>query len=516
MRKFKKKFYIVLGVVSILFFILIYLLLIWRNPFPIDLDNTVKPLTAVDKKTWWKSPAPLSEEEIEMQRWLSSITWQLPKNKWGRHWNVGGSQTGIYSIRYQAAFCGYASALLGMRTPAYPELTTKIIDNLIEHIVDKKAWTYISIYWQEKSWYPNPCYKENIMFTGHLMQLMATYEAINGNDKYRKKGVEFIWDNENKFRYNLMQLVDVTIKQMNENLSGGVSCEPSLIFFPCNNHPQNTLLLLEKMGIGNWKKEREKWEKWALSSYHSVLGGGAFKLLYNQKNKCFVARGHPGLDAWSLCWYVPWVSDTKISSQIWLIAKEHIPLDKYSDLNYYSSKEDIDVDKSCCDKIVNVAPSATASFIAPAARACGDPATAKIIEKWLEHFYLKVEDGKRFLSTNPQWRIGVTANYISSNAMKNGSDIRSFMQNPLPRDYFSGPIITSVKPERTAVYQAYRPEDNIIIIEVDGDAEVLFIKFKNVKNIVNVSGAQELTWDFKIDTLILQNPGRQILKISVE
>ena len=146
---------------------------------------------------------------------------------------MGGSQHGNTSIRYQAAFAGYAAAALGIRTPAYPALTERILSNMVARVAAKRAWRYIRSYWRDESWFPDPCASGNVMYTGHLMMLMALHEALSGSDLYNREGVHLVWDEKNDYRYTTLRLAQVTAAQIRAG-RGGLTCEPGLIFFCCN------------------------------------------------------------------------------------------------------------------------------------------------------------------------------------------------------------------------------------------------------------------------------------------
>lgn len=112
--------------------------LLWL-PHPLPVKAHPQPLATAEAR-WWLAPPPLTPSEVAAQQWLSDITYRLPASADTNWWRVGGSQHGNYSIRYQAAFTGYAAALLGMRTPAYPYLTERVISNCVSRIADKRAW----------------------------------------------------------------------------------------------------------------------------------------------------------------------------------------------------------------------------------------------------------------------------------------------------------------------------------------------------------------------------------------
>ena len=116
-----------------------------------------------------------------------------------------------------------------------------------------------------KPWAPDPCYRENVMYTGHLLQLLALYEWFTHDRRYWDAGFDFVWNPQQKVHYTAQRLIDVTVEQMRANHSGGVTCEPGLLFFPCNNHPHYALKLFARLGHGDWSADAAKWEKWALA-----------------------------------------------------------------------------------------------------------------------------------------------------------------------------------------------------------------------------------------------------------
>ena len=426
---------------------------------------------------------------------------------------MGGKQYGLYSIRYQAAFAAYAAAALGMRTPAYPALTGRILESLIDHVIDRGSWGYIGTYWKKQPTFPDPCAYENVMFTGHLLQMMALHEAMTGDSRYRTEGVDLVWNDKHRFHYDTLSLADVTVRQMRENESGGVACEPGLVFFTCNNHPQVALRLLEGMGLGDWSRDRKKWETWALSSFRSVLGGGAIKFFYHLPTRSFIPRGHPGIDGWGILWFAPWASDPAVPRELWQLAVPHIPWSEIENAPP-GSDEKPKAERTCCSP-VKTPPAPVASLLAPAARMNGDSVTAERLERWLDGQFLKRESGKAWLDTNPEWRIAVTANRLLSMAIANGSDLRSLVMRPLPRGYFKGPLVADVQPQDVPVFQAYRSGGDLIV-ELDGGGRDVTLQLAHVKQVQSVSGIGGDQWSFSDGKLHLQNAGRVILKIAAE
>lgn len=488
--------------------------LMWQHdPFPVRAGRQADALV---EKAWWTKPQPLTPEEVAAQQWLADATYRLPSAREGEVWDVGGSQHGVFSIRYQAAFAGYAAAALGMRTPAYVGLTRSVLSNAVERLADRKTWAYIRSYWGREPWFPDPCAKGNVMYTGHLMMLMALEEALSGDPSFNRGGVTLVWDDEHRFAYTANQLADVTANQIRAG-DGGVPCEPGLVFFACNNHPHVAFRLLEGMGYGDWRAESDKWEKWALSRFQATAGGGAFRVFHHVPSGLSTPVGMPGFDGWCLMWYLPWMSDHAALPQLWRLAKRKIDWTVFGD-----DPHDVppSAEKGCCCGgsgacPLSVPPAATASFLAAAARACGDAATAGRLERWLDDHFRKEQNGRIWLDTYREWRTGVTANRFLALAQANGSDLRAMVRRPLPHAYFEGALLECVSPDDAPVYQAYRKPDGMLTVECDGRGCAIVLTFRNVgaSPLFQVSGGLRGTWDAATGTLSLPPCGRVSLDV---
>lgn len=453
-------------------------------------------------------PIPLSTSEIEFQRWFSSITWQLPRGQPQDCWKVGGAQYDVDSIRYQAAFVGYATAAIGMRTPAYPGMTGRILKNIIERLIDRSAWSYIDGYWGDEPGFPDPCATENVMYTGHLLQVLALYESLTGDDHYRTHGFDLVWSDDQRVHYDTMKLAEVTARQIRENTTGGIACEPGLVFFACNNHPHIALTLLEKMGYGSWKTERDKWEKWALESYKATVGEAAIRLFYDQNRKLFCPIGLLGADAWSILWYAPWAETLEFPRQLWSQTRKRF--DPAALISGESPTQAILPGQYCMRSVPPLV--ATISFLAPAARICGDAATANTLDGWLDRHFLKTQGGRTYLEINPDWKIGVTANRALSLAIANGSDVRRMVQVPVSRSYFQGPLLHDVQPESVSVYQAYQ-SGKVLVLEIDGNGDDCVLSLKNIPRIRRIEGLTATDWKYESGRLHLPRLGRRTIRI---
>ena len=365
---------------------------------------------------------PLQEDERAALKFLDRITGELPSAEERDWWDIGGDQCGLFALRYNIAFAGYAAAALGMRGDASERVTVgRVLGNCIGRYLKRPVWFYVNdkAYWGGKPWAPDPCFRENVMYTGHLLQLLALYETFTHDTKYWTQGFDFVWSKEKVVHYDVQKLIDVTVGQMRTNGYCGVTCEPGLLFFPCNNHPQVAFKLFRNLGHGDWTADSRRWERWALSHYQDPLfGGGALNLVYHVPTGLFYPRGSSGLDAWSLLWYEPWAEKRETALGLWQKAVQKLDWGKLDEAS------DAKPGSGGCSDPQPVPETVKAAFLAAAARACDDPATAERLERTLDAKYLVRTDGLYYLNIGRDWRIAATAQRILALAIANGSRIR--------------------------------------------------------------------------------------------
>ena len=387
-------------------------------PPPAAVEDVPTPPAAPSTRT-------LDADEQAALRWLEHIAAPLSQDEEKEWWAIGGRQYSILAKRYNIAFCGYAAAALalvgGEETRA---AAGRIIGNCIDRYIRRDVWSYAASksYWGRLPGPPDPCRRENVMYTGHLLQLLALYETFTGDKKYWDKGFDFVWDKNTKVHYTVSKLIDVTVRQMRRGPCGGVACEPGLVFFPCNNHPHIALALFSRLGHGDWTRDARRWEDWALANFRNPLfSGGIFNLVYHLRSGIFYPRGHNGLDGWSLLWYEPWARDRATPLALWREAAQRI------DWSGIENQPDVIAGQETCCHPVDAPPAASATFLAAAARACDDASTAERLEKIASACIVR-KDGMVFLDLNREWRIGATANYIIARAIANGARFRRLVK----------------------------------------------------------------------------------------
>ncbi len=374
--------------------------------------------------------APFTDDERAALRWLEHVTGPLSPDEEHDWWDVGGSQHGLFAKRYHIAFCGYAAAALGWRGGEQERAAAgRILGRCVERYLKPDVWGYAmsKSYWGRKPWAPDPTFRENVMYTGHLLQLLALHEAFTGDTSRWTNGWDFVWKDGRRVHCDTRRLKDVTVRQMREAATGGVTCEPGLLFFPCNNHPHVALRIFAALGHGDWTAEARRWEKWALSHYpRPPFGGGALRLVHHVRSGLFFPRGHNGLDGWSLLWYEPWASDRGEALALWREAAERI------DWDAIEKGPDAAGEFHPCLNPADVPPVAQATFLAAAARACDDPETAARLEKTARRALVR-KDGMLWLDVGREWRVGATANFAISLAESNGFRFRDAIRDPRRR-----------------------------------------------------------------------------------
>ena len=381
-----------------------------------------------------KGDCPLTEDESAALKWLEFVSGKMSAEDEKRWWCHGEKQFGIFSLRYNIAFVGYAAAAIGLKAsddPAVRKRVGKVLGDCIGRYLQPEVWGYSQSksYWGRKPWAPDPCYRENVMYTGHLLQLLAFYELMTGDTRYWTKGFDFVWKGR-RVHYTVKKLIDVSVHQMRKGPNGGIACEPGLMFFPCNNHPHVALKVFARLGHGDWSADARRWERWALAHYRRpFFGGGALNLVYHVKSGLLYPRGSSGLDGWSLLWYEAWAQDRRTALGLWREAVAAIDWDEL----WQPDDERAGAD---CNDPEPVSGALAAVFLSAAARACDDVPTAERLEKAVDERYLVRRNGLYFLNLDRRWRIGATAERIVALLESNGFGFRRALDYgvlPCPR-----------------------------------------------------------------------------------
>ena len=256
---------------------------------------------------------------------------------------------------------------------------------------------------------------------------------------------------------------------MNANPTGGVPCEPGLVFFQCQNHPQIALRLLEKLradksaadsGEGDFRRfgrERRRWESYALTSMRSPTRNAAFKMAVRAeqgaaKEAGSIPFGHMGADGWNLTYYFAWATSQATAREIWhgvtapILAQfdtfenEPSPCCRKAD-NGDDHGEGSPPPNHCCFGL-NIPSSVWSVALLPAMAQAGDWEQYGRVASWLRrHFRRETRDAlgrtRVSLTESVEWAIGNSANYLLAVTLAHGSSLRAIVQASPPRRFLS-------------------------------------------------------------------------------
>lgn len=264
----------------------------------------------------------LSDRELAIQRWFSSITFlqDRQQKKWPV-WYEDNDQLGITSFRYQIAFAGYGCAAMAAKTPAYHELVQKQLDDLCRRLIDVRTWYYVTVYWNYGSDPPDPCRYDNVMYTGHLAELMCLGELLTGDRRYSESGWDFVWRDGRKTHYTLGKAVQRLHDLSVASATGGICCEPNLVFVVCNSHSAAAMMLFDLVHGTHFAEANPRWYNWMSKNFRKGPESRDFLLAtYYQKPGFFVPVSDVGNDGWALGWGYPWFPTPTMAREGW----EHV------------------------------------------------------------------------------------------------------------------------------------------------------------------------------------------------
>lgn len=175
-------------------------------------------------------------------------------------WNLMGSQEPLQEFldayRYQLATMAYAAGVAHFhRQPALRSIYKKLLRQTIHKMLLRAVWAYWfntsmagiatdpDLKELRKPW-ADPVVRENIMYSGHLLMMVALYGMLFDDDEFERPGsLEFLWNplffgmGPEKFSYDAGSLQDAIVKEMEGNGWIGVCCEPNMVFVVCNQFP---------------------------------------------------------------------------------------------------------------------------------------------------------------------------------------------------------------------------------------------------------------------------------------
>lgn len=469
----------------------------------------------------------MTDKQLAIQRWFAYMTFLNNGEDGWKDWFNDEKQLGLDSYRYSLAFMAYASGAMVYKTPAYRELTAKILDDSIQKLIEKKVWDFIKVYWDEEPTYPDPVAWENIMYSGHLMQIIALYESITGDMKYSTEGWDFVWDDDTKIHYDANKLMEVVFKQVESDETGGVPCEPDTIFIICNDHPQNAFLLYDSIHGTNYQSLSEKWRKWMEENgalpHHK--GKEYLKISYLRDRKMWTTGfGTPGSDGWALAWMYPWTSNPKFVCDGWESMRDNKLWKKDKEGGAYMKA-------TATSKIFGVDEDSSTSFYPLVEKQCREQASSRVdmVYEFFEAKFGRLADfdgdgiNESYLyDTEPRTRLWVTAN-LAAAMMTDGDSLRRMYREPFFKAHENEPFVKHVDyPAIWVKEAAYRAEDKTLVFTLlRGDGKTngettIICALPGEPGSVLKNGAPYDKFELKNNELIITTPVDDVMKFEIK
>jgi hypothetical protein len=198
----------------------------------------------------------------------------------------------FHAYQFQIAFAQYALASAHYHyTPAHRDLYQKASTRLIQRMIYKDVWDYWAhvskfdltdrtgseggqermIYYTEDDWYGwiDPNIKKNIMYSGHLLQMVGLHQNLFNDNRYDEPGsltfryapIEY-GQGPVEMKYDYHRLAKVIYDQFVEDRYRGIECERNAVYAECNQHPILGLMSYDlKNGTDLSVKVRKEFKK---------------------------------------------------------------------------------------------------------------------------------------------------------------------------------------------------------------------------------------------------------------
>ena len=407
---------------------------------------------------------------------------------------------GFHAYQFQFAFAAYALASAHYHyTPAHRDLYQKASARLIKRMIYKDVWDYWANFskydftlgrsgegeegmYTEDDWYGwiDPNIKKNIMYSGHLLQMVGLHEMLFNDHRYDESGsltfrfapLEY-GQGPIEMKYDHDRLTKVIYDQFVEDDFRGIECELGAVYAECNQHPILGLMHYDfKHGTKLSPLVQKEFKK-TMETRHYVSPETHTTMYYmDVKNDKVI----PGTYAWADGWngHAQHVWDKEFIEKIYPHQqKRYIP-----SMLQGEPGEDM---------------GGTASFdfgwFALLASEVGDTETVQTMVDYADaHFQPTWKDGGYYYPTTPDYQYNftrdekgfiknvgpVTGNVLIGFTRINPKDgLWQIYNNPMDKSHFMNPYITEVEYLEASVTQAVfdTEKDALIVTLAPGPVE---------------------------------------------
>ncbi len=171
-----------------------------------------------------------------------------------------GTRSTFDGRQFQYAWMSYTLGITQSQvTPAYRELYKDVFNQLIRKMTLTSTWSpWLKVievpdfkkYLDPSKDWRDPVREKNIMYSGHLLQMVGLYEDLYEDRRYdAPDSITFSLTGDRAFThsYNHESLARIIRQQFVDSKFAGIECEPNLVFAECNQHPVLGLMSYDKI-----------------------------------------------------------------------------------------------------------------------------------------------------------------------------------------------------------------------------------------------------------------------------
>lgn len=238
-----------------------------------------------------------------------------PPNRWEGFFLPADEQPG-FGLRLQLAWPCYALAAICTRpdaTDAEQERCRATMAALIGRMMQRRVWASWGLEADRRGISPDPAYKGNAAYSGHLAMMIGAYEAVGGDARFDDDWT-LHWSSDARFTYTHHSLVQAICDQMAASPFSGIECAPGRAGVACTAPALWAARLHDHQHGGLYAAVIDPWlgfvrRRLTLPSWSRSI----FSAAYYTRQRVAVPWGHNAHDAGALALLAPlapaWVGD---------------------------------------------------------------------------------------------------------------------------------------------------------------------------------------------------------------
>eukprot|EP00418_Pyrodinium_bahamense_P086220 CAMPEP_0179051334 /NCGR_PEP_ID=MMETSP0796-20121207/21192_1 /TAXON_ID=73915 /ORGANISM="Pyrodinium bahamense, Strain pbaha01" /LENGTH=544 /DNA_ID=CAMNT_0020747873 /DNA_START=71 /DNA_END=1705 /DNA_ORIENTATION=- len=363
-----------------------------------------------------------TEEQAALVEWIAQHTYRMGPDKVDGFWGMGmeSKQLGFTSRRYHLAFTFYATVAAFQHVPASASEARRILDWLLEQVLDFRSWGYARIYWPEQL-DPFDC-DENVMWLGHVLAMVTLYEALLGDQRFRRS-IAVRDDAGREFRSNTPMLAARVARAYRGSPRGGMCCEPGMVFFSCQNHALQGLYCEQQLSGTSFSDILDRWEGYAMQHFGAVAGGALQLCEVNCLDVALPTRiGHLGGDGWAVAYWAPW--SPYLPGRVWHERVRPLLDPALPDLLQPLQGVQEHGPTTCTCLTLDIPRIPVVAFLFAAAAAIGDAEIADKLLAWLRSV-ARSKEGAMWIPEGRDWSVTSTAQLLFGLSLMRGATLRS-------------------------------------------------------------------------------------------